>query len=97
MTAYVIIATIEMDAGDVDRYQAALAAHRERSLKDEPGTLQFDVLRPSGDDAKLMIYEVYADKAAFQAHRDGASMKRIIEETEDVEITLSLIRCSRLD
>lgn len=97
MTAYVIIATIELDAGDVERYRTALLGHRERCLEHEPGTLQFEVLRPNDSDGKLLIYEVYTDEAAFEAHREGDSMKRIRAETEGIPISLSLIRCERLD
>ena len=54
------------------------------------------MLRPSDSDGKLLIHEVYADKAAFQAHRDGDSMKRIRAETKGIPISLSLTRCTRL-
>ena len=40
------------------------ATQRARCLKDEPGTLNFEVLMPHDDNTKVMLYEVYQDEAA---------------------------------
>ncbi len=69
-------------------------AHRDRCLKDEPGTLRFDILQPEHN---LMLYEVYEDEAAFQAHRNGASLVRFLEEAAGVERKLSFIKSVLLD
>ena len=59
MPKLAIIATIEVAPGRIDEYAALSMAHRARCLKDEPGTLVFEVLRPRNDDMKLMLYELY--------------------------------------
>jgi quinol monooxygenase YgiN len=41
-------------------------------LKDEPGTLQFEVPEPQESDARVLMYEVYRDAARLDAHRSGA-------------------------
>jgi quinol monooxygenase YgiN len=51
-------------------------AHKARCLEDEPGTLQFEILLPHDDDAKVLLYEVYRDDAAFEVHRNGRSFAR---------------------
>jgi|SRR5208337_1446145 len=38
--------------------------HKARCLKDEPGTLQFEILLPRDDNTKVLLYEVYRDDAA---------------------------------
>ena len=53
---------------------------RARCLKDEPGTLQFEVLSPREDDTKVLLYEVYRDDAAFHVHWNGTSVARLREE-----------------
>jgi (4S)-4-hydroxy-5-phosphonooxypentane-2,3-dione isomerase len=45
MPKLAIIATIEVSPGRREEFLPFLMAHRARSLKDEPGTLQFDVVR----------------------------------------------------
>ena len=44
-----------------------------------------------------MLYEVYADEEAFQAHRNGASLARFLAEAAAVERTLSFVKCALLD
>ncbi len=52
----------------MDAFLPLLIAHRDRCLEDEPGTLRFDVLRPRNKENSVLLYEVYADDAAFQVH-----------------------------
>jgi len=89
-----IIATIEIAPGRMDDYIPLAIAHRTRSLRDEPGTLAFEILRPRDDDTKVMLYELYADDAAFDAHWNGASIKRIREEAVGIMLRISGIRCT---
>lgn len=94
MTKFAVVATYEIAPAQIEAFLPLLAAHRERCLRDEPGTLRFDILRP---DRNLMLYEVYEDEAAFQAHRNGASLARFLKEAEHVERKLSFVKCSLLD
>lgn len=58
-----------------DLHPQHVAAFREtvmvqaaRSLEREPGCLQFDVCFVPEDPTKVFLYEVYKDKAAYEAH-----------------------------
>jgi (4S)-4-hydroxy-5-phosphonooxypentane-2,3-dione isomerase len=82
MPKLALIATIEVVEGQRDRLLPLLRAHGARSLKDEPGTLQFEVLVPREDDTKLFVYEVYRDDAAFEEHRNAVSIARFRKETD---------------
>jgi quinol monooxygenase YgiN len=72
-------------------------AHRARCLADEPGTLQFEVLRPHDDDTKVMLYEVYIDDAAFQSHWNGPSMARAREESAGMIVKITGTRCALVE
>ena len=74
MSKLSIIATIEVAPGRRDELLPLLMAHRRRCLDGEPGTLAFEVLVPHDDTSKILIYELYEDAAAFQAHWNGASV-----------------------
>jgi quinol monooxygenase YgiN len=76
MPKLAIIGNLEIAEGCRDRLRPLLMAHRARCLADEPGTLQFEVLLPRDDDTKVLLYEVYTDDAAFQAHWNGPSTNR---------------------
>ena len=80
MPRLAIIGTVEVAPGRMAEFLPLLMAHRARCLKSEPGTLEFEVLLPRDDKTKVLIYEVYHDDAALDAHMNGASMKRIREE-----------------
>jgi len=67
MSKLAIIGTIEVASGRREQVLPLLMAHRARCLKDEPGTLQFEVLLPNDDNTKVLLYEVYRDAAAFEA------------------------------
>ncbi len=38
------------------------------SVRDEPGCRRFDVLEPAGQSDTIFLYEIYDDRAAFDAH-----------------------------
>jgi len=97
MTKLAIIATIEAEPGRRDDLLPVLMAHRARSLKDEPGTLQFDFVLPNDDKTKVVLYGVYLDQAAFEAHRNGASMARYREESAGMVAKMTGIRGSLLE
>ena len=97
MPKLAIIATIEVAPGRMNEYLPLALAHRERCLRDEPGTLHFELMRPRDDDNKVMLYEVYRDEAAFDAHWNGASMKRIREEGAGIIVKVSGLRCTPVE
>ena len=97
MAKLAIVFTIEFAPGRREQLLSSLAAHKTRSQKDEPGTLQFDILVPRDDDTKVLSYEVYRDDAAFEVHRNGASLARWREETAGMVVKLYGTRCAVLE
>jgi quinol monooxygenase YgiN len=70
-----------------------MRGHRDRSLKDEPGTEQFDLLVPLHDEEKILIFECYADKDAFKAHAGGPSMAQVGKEIDGLVESMTVERC----
>jgi (4S)-4-hydroxy-5-phosphonooxypentane-2,3-dione isomerase len=58
MPKFATVGTIEVAVGRRDQLLPLLVAHKARRLKDEPGTLQFEILLPKDDDTKVLLYEV---------------------------------------
>jgi quinol monooxygenase YgiN len=73
MSRFANVVTIEVAPGRKDEVVALLLAHKAR-LKDEPGTLQFEVLLPRDEETKVRVYEMYRDAAAFEVHLNGPSL-----------------------
>ena len=97
MPRLALVVTIEVVVGRRDQLLSLLKAHKERCLKDEPGTLQFDILLPKDDDTKVLSFEVYRDGAAFEVHRNGASLARWREESAGMVLKLYATSCALLD
>ena len=91
------VVTIEVAPGRKDQVVSLLAGHKARCLKDEPGTLQFEILLPRDDDTKVLSYEVYRDDAALEAHRNGPSFARWREETAGMVAKIYATRCTVLE
>ena len=96
MPKFANVVTIETAPGRRDQVVSLLRAHKAR-LKDEPGTLQFDVLLPKDDDTKVLSYEIYRDAAAFDAHLKGPSLAQLREEIAGMVVKLHGVRCAVVD
>ncbi|MHC2337042.1 putative quinol monooxygenase [Bradyrhizobium sp. USDA 4454] len=94
MPKLALIATVEVAPEKRDQVQSLLSAHGARSLRDEPGTLHFEILVPREDAAKLLIYEVYHDDAAFEAHRNARSITQFREESAGLGVKIGATRCT---
>lgn len=93
MSKLAIFATIEVQPGTRDAAVKVLLEHRERCLRDEPGTIQFEVLVPdekpvlagmpvpATNPNAIMLFEVYADREAFAAHWNAPSLVKARKES----------------
>jgi quinol monooxygenase YgiN len=68
MTSYTITVEFTVDAGDMAAFMPLMLANARASLELEPGCERFDVLRPQGETDRVVLYEIYHDRAAFDLH-----------------------------
>src|SRR5438270_12645783 len=64
-------------ASDADKAEALLRQIRDASIK-EPGVVRFDVARSSDDPAVFVLWEVYRDQAAVEAHNASEHFDRLV-------------------
>jgi|SRR5581483_291568 quinol monooxygenase YgiN len=93
----VIVGTVEIAAGRRDQLLPLLMAHKARCLKNEPGTLQFEIMVPHEDDTKLHLFEVYQNAAAFETHHNGPSVAQFRAEAAGIDRKISLTRCALVE
>jgi autoinducer 2-degrading protein len=93
MSKIALVVTAEFEPELKEEILRALLAHRERCLRDEPGTLQFEVLVPFNEPGKLMLFELYADAAAFAAHSEGASIAQYRAQTRPKMTKVTSHKC----
>jgi quinol monooxygenase YgiN len=70
------VVTVEFEAKPEHReaFRAAMIANAKTSREAEPGCFQFDVCVDPTSGA-IFLYEIYADRAAFDAHLASAHFK----------------------
>lgn len=64
-----------------DKLEAFLAEARAnvQASRAEAGVTQFDLLQQSDSPHRFMLYEVYRDEAALEAHRQTPHFQRWVE------------------
>ncbi len=77
--AYVLQVQIVIPPQNVDRFMAK-ALENATNARKEPGCKTFDVLVDPADRTKVMLYEVYADEKAFEAHQQTQHFKKYVAE-----------------
>lgn len=67
--SFVVLPEFHVQPEKLDAFLTAAHADASASLADEPGCLQFDVVVDRGQTPiRVLFYEVYSDRAAFDAH-----------------------------
>ena len=65
---YVVTVVFEIHDQHVERFHAAMLRQAEASLQREQGCQQFDVAVEPGAPGVFYLYELYTNRAAFDAH-----------------------------
>ncbi len=68
MDGFVILARFHLREGALPRFLDAVRRNAAQSVADEPGCRRFDVLTPLEGGNEVVLYEIYDDAAAFDAH-----------------------------
>ena len=71
-----IFVTIKVKPGYTDQFREASFGDAQGSVKDEPGCFRFDILQNTEDPNTFHLYEVYADDAALESHRNMPHYKK---------------------
>ena len=77
--AFVLQVSIRIKPENVDAFMQKLDENA-RNARKEPGCKQFEVLVDPNDRAKIMLYEVYNDEAAFETHQQTPNFKKYVAE-----------------
>ena len=79
MPRIAITVTFHVKPGHWADFNAHIRDHAAKTLAEEPGCLQFDVLQPLNDDgtpdhSRIALVEIYRDMDAVRAHRANPRM-----------------------
>jgi len=76
---FVLQVNIRIKPENVDAFMKK-ALENAREARKEPGCRHFDVLVDPSDRAKIMLYEIYDDEKAFEAHQQTPHFKKYLAE-----------------
>lgn len=77
--AFVLQVDIRIKPENVEAFMGKLAENA-RDARKEPGCRQFDVSVDPKDPTHVLLYEVYDDEKAFEAHQQAAHFKKYVAE-----------------
>jgi len=72
---FIYVVHISVKPEFVEQFKTETLANAQGTVN-EPHNERFDVLQQSDDLTKFMLYEVYADESALEAHRQTAHYAR---------------------
>ncbi len=90
---FVVVVDFQLKPGMGKQFRALIDVNADASVRDEPGCLQFDVLEPEGEEGRVLLYEIYADQAAFDAHLKTEHFHVFNSASESLYLRKSVIRC----
>jgi quinol monooxygenase YgiN len=64
-------------------FNARMRQQAQETLAREPGCNRFDIGSDASDPCKILLYEIYDDAAAFDAHLVSAQFQSFNIETQD--------------
>ncbi len=81
MTKIALSVDVKTTPGQRDAFVARIKQHGEYCLAHEPGCLEFHVVVPIDETDRVVLFEVYADKAALDAHDSSEHMAAYRRDT----------------
>ncbi len=96
-TAFVVIAEFTIRPGCLDAFLAIARADARDSVANEPGCQHFDAVQPEGSSDRIVLYEVYDDRAAFETHQRTPHYAPFRDGVPALTVGEPLVRfCTRL-
>ena len=72
---YAVVVTFEIKEDRIGAFMPAMLRNARTSLSEEPGCRRFDVCTDPGQPTEVFLYELYTDRAAFDAHLASAHFR----------------------
>lgn len=85
------VAELVINAASLDAYQAALKLNAETAMRVEPGVLTMYAVSEKKHPTHILIFEIYADTAAYKAHLQTSHFLKYKNTVKDMVRSLSLV------
>ena len=82
MGRFVITVEFEIHDALMPQFMPLMLDNAEKSRTLEPGCDRFDVLGPANGGNRVFLYEIYKDRAAFEAHLNTPHFLEFAQNTK---------------
>jgi len=89
--AFAIVVEFALTEGAGSHFLTLVRQNAATSVREEAGCLRFDVLTGEKE-GQVLLYEVYADAAAFEAHLATRHFEQFDRVTRDLVAAKSVLR-----
>jgi len=93
---FTIIVEFVVKPGAMAAFLPLMLDNARASLEHEPGCERFDVLRPQDEDDRILLYEIYDDRAAFEAHCTAEHFTAFDRATREMVARKTVTFCQTL-
>lgn len=93
---YVVVVEFRVHPERAQDFERLMLENAETSRDGEPSCRQFDVCKWPDDPGRFFLYELYEDRAAFQAHLDSAHFQAFDAEVKPWVIAKTVETLMRL-
>ena len=91
MSRFVIIVDFALAPGSRPAFRRLIDANARDSSERERGCQRFDVLEPAGEPDRVLLYEIYEDRAAFDVHLQSDHFRRFNAESNALVTRKSIV------
>ena len=88
---FVRIAELEIDPAQLSQFKVAVTTSIETSIRVEPNVLALYAVADSKIPTRITVFEIYADRASYEAHRQTEHFKNFFESTKAMVVSRRLI------
>jgi autoinducer 2-degrading protein len=91
MSGYVVFVDFRLKAGSRAAFRDLIEANARASIRREPDCRRFDVIEPAGRADSILLYEIYGNQAAFEAHMQSEHYASFDAESAGFVVSKSVV------
>ena len=77
--SFALVVHLKIKPDSIDKFMDAVKINGKAARETEPGCRTFEILQDPKDPTRAMLYEVYDDEAAFEAHQQTPHFKKYLD------------------
>ena len=93
MSGYVVLVDFRLKPGTRTEFRRLIDANARASATTERGCRRFDVLEPAGEADRVILYEIYDDRDAFDAHKTTEHFAAFDHVSADLVTSKAVTQC----